>query len=63
MPEGGTFEFDQGVNNNYKHFSLFIYRLSACPYMSLMSKPYFLRSAKLVVWPFLWYQFISIKKT
>ena len=37
MPEGGTFEFDQGVNNNYKHFSLFIYRLSACPYMSLMS--------------------------
>ena len=39
MPEGGTFEFDQGVNNNYKHFSLFIYRLSACPYMSLMSNP------------------------
>ena len=37
MPEGSTFEFDQGVNNNYKHFSLFIYRLSACPYMSLMS--------------------------
>ena len=41
MPEGGTFEFDQGVNNNYKHFSLFIYRLSACPYMSLMSNLFF----------------------
>ena len=38
MPEGGTFEFDQGVNNNHKHFSLFIYRqLSAFPYVSLLS--------------------------